>query len=186
MAKRSPGTFERHHADKYRTPALAVIRLAGADYLPETVWPQPGDTWVEPCAGDGCMIRHWRGARLHLVAATDLHPDSPWIGRADALTAPLPPVDWIITNPPWRRDLLHPMINRFRRHAALGTWLLFDADWHHTAQARPYLPFCHAIVSVGRLKWFPGSQHVGKDNAAWYLFKQHASPHYGPIFYSGV
>ena len=29
---------------------------------------------------------------------------------------------------------------------------------------------CRKVVSVGRLKWIPGSKHTGKDNCAWYLF----------------
>ena len=50
------------------------------------------------------------------------------------------------------------------------TWLLFDADWAHTKQARPYLKYCDKIVSVGRVKWIPDSKMTGKDNCAWYLF----------------
>ena len=79
--------------------------------------------------------------------------------------------DAIITNPPWTREIMHPMIDRFRYLAP--TWLLFDADWMHTKQAAPYMPYCSDIVSVGRLKWISGSKHVGKDNAAWYRFDRH-------------
>ena len=27
-----------------------------------------------------------------------------------------------------------------------------------------------AVVSVGRVKWIPGSKMTGKDNCAWHLF----------------
>ena len=77
-------------------------------------------------------------------------------------------VDYFITNPPWTRELLHPIIDNLRKQ--LPTWLLFDADWMHTKQARPYLPFCDLIVSVGRVKWIPDSLYVGKDNSCWYKF----------------
>lgn len=78
-------------------------------------------------------------------------------------------VDFFITNPPWSRDVLHPMIMHLS--AILPTWLLFDADWMHTKQAARYLPYCKQIVSVGRVKWIPDSPHTGKDNCAWYLFE---------------
>ena len=86
----------------------------------------------------------------------------------DALNGLWVNVDCIITNPPWSRDVLHPMITHF---AAQGpTWLLFDADWMHTKQSAPYMPLLRKIVSVGRVKWIPDSPFTGKDNACWYLF----------------
>jgi len=48
---------------------------------------------------------------------------------------------------------------------------LDEANWMHTKQASPYLKFCSKIVSVGRVKWIPDSKTTGKDNCAWYLFK---------------
>jgi hypothetical protein len=77
-----------------------------------------------------------------------------------------------ITNPPWTRNLLHPLIvHLLGQH---DTWFLFDADWAHTKQAEPYLPFCHKIVSAGRIKWLEGTEndkgHSPMDNCAWYLF----------------
>jgi hypothetical protein len=76
----------------------------------------------------------------------------------------------IITNPPWDRKILHPMIEHFS--AMRPTWLLFDADWMHTKQSAPFMPYLRKIVSVGRVKWIPDSKMTGKDNCAWYLFDQ--------------
>ena len=73
---------------------------------------------------------------------------------------------YIITNPPWDRKLLHPMIEHFTK--LRPTWLLFDADRAHTKQSAPYIKNCARIVSVGRIKWF--GNMTGKDNCAWYLF----------------
>ena len=99
----------------------------------------------------------------------DVDPQEDWIMVGDALEAVIPEtVDYIITNPPWDRKLLHPLIERFAM--IKPTWLLFDADWMHTMQSIPYMPWCEKIVSVGRVKWIEGSTSVGKDNAAWYLF----------------
>ena len=74
--------------------------------------------------------------------------------------------DYIITNPPWDRSVLHPMIDHFS--LLRPTWLLFDADWPHTKQSAEYMKMCSKIVSIGRIKWF--GNMTGKDNCAWYLF----------------
>ena len=74
--------------------------------------------------------------------------------------------DYVITNPPCDRKILHPMIEYFAPR--IRTWLLFDADWMHTKQSVPFMNMCSKIVSVGRIKWF--GNMTGKDNCAWYLF----------------
>ena len=43
--------------------------------------------------------------------------------------------DAIITNPPWRRSLLHPLIRHFQKIAP--TWLLLDQDWAAPSRQRP-------------------------------------------------
>ena len=75
--------------------------------------------------------------------------------------------DFIITNPPWDRSVLHPMIDHFS--LLRPTWLLFDSDWPHTKQSADYMKRCSKIVSVGRIKWF--GNMTGKDNCSWYLFE---------------
>ena len=78
--------------------------------------------------------------------------------------------DFIITNPPWDRKLLHPMIEHFV--SLKTTWLLFDADWMHTKQSRPFMSRCRKIISVGRVSWL-GNGVSGFDNCAWYEFDKH-------------
>ncbi len=162
MGKRSD--FERNERDFYQTPIKAVEPLI--THLPDTF------TFAEPCAGDGRLVQNIAKLTNNGGVATfmcDIEPQEDWIMVGDALEAVIPEtVDYIITNPPWDRKLLHPMIERFA--AIKPTWLLFDADWMHTMQSIPYMPWCSKIVSVGRVKWIEGSTSVGKDNAAWYLF----------------
>lgn len=162
MGKRSD--FERNERDYYQTPIKAVEPLI--THLPDTF------TFAEPCAGDGRLVQNIAKLTNNGGVATfmcDIEPQEDWIMVGDALEAVIPEtVDYIITNPPWDRKLLHPMIERFA--AIKPTWLLFDADWMHTMQSIPYMPWCSKIVSVGRVKWIEGSTSVGKDNAAWYLF----------------
>jgi hypothetical protein len=162
MGKRS--SFARRPQDAYFTPYEAVAPL-----LPHLA---PRTTFVEPCAGDGRLVRHLERHGHRCVGAFDIEPLHDSVEQADALTLvfdDLADEDVAITNPPWSRDVLHPLIDHWRR--MMPTWLLFDADWMHTRQATPFLPFCHKIVSVGRVKWIEGSKMTGKDNAAWFLFR---------------
>lgn len=163
MGKRS--NFARRPQDAYDTPFEALEPL-----LPHL--PVKPFGFVEPCAGTGVLAMSIELMLGHArcVDRFDVKPRGPDVRRADALVEDWPPQpEMFITNPPWTREILHPMIERFR-NATLGTWLLFDADWMHTKQATPYLPFCRKIVSVGRVKWIPGTKQTGKDNCCWYWF----------------
>jgi len=158
MGKRS--TFERRERDFYPTPREAVLPLL--PHLPMQAW------YIEPCAGDGALIGHLNGH--HCVYGVDIEPRWPIVRSGDAreMSYNLAEATMFITNPPWDRKTLHPIIMNLSKQAP--TWLLFDADWMHTRQAAPYLPLCRKIVSVGRVKWIPDSPFTGKDNCAWYLF----------------
>jgi hypothetical protein len=152
MSKRC-ASFPRRAHDDYPTPAKAVVPLL--PHIPRA------STFVEPCAGSGQLARALSAAGMRHVESYDL-PD-------DARVHVYPPGgDCFITNPPWSRPLLHPIIENLRRQKP--AWLLFDADWAYTKQAAPYMPFCRKIVSVGRVRWIPDSDYDGKDNCAWYLF----------------
>lgn len=166
MGKRSD--FPRRKMDAYDTPYRTVLPL-----LPFLVGIR---TFAEPCAGNGYLIRHLEAFGLRCVYSGDIQAgqDALFLDRKEVLEAGA-----IITNPPWTREILHPLILRFMR--IKPTWLLFDADWMHCRQAKPYLRHCVMVVSVGRVKWIPDSKYTGKENAAWYLFDaRHAL---GPRFY---
>lgn len=159
MGKRS--NFDRVPRDYYPTPAEAVAPL-----LPHLPY---GSMFAEPCAGDGALIRALEAGGMSCTEALDIEPKTPIAYQADALDwTHIGSADFIITNPPWDRKLLHPMIRHFS--AQLPTWLLFDADWMHTRQAASFMPLLRLVVSVGRVKWIPDSKMTGKDNCAWHLF----------------
>jgi hypothetical protein len=164
MGKRSD--FERVPRDFYPTPAEAVGPLLR--HLPR------GTRFVEPCAGNGALINHMTAAGHLCEGGWDIEPQHPTIQTANALSDDLPrsAESLFITNPPWDRKTLHPLIVRLSDIAP--TWLLFDADWAHTRQAAPYLNRLRKIVSVGRVKWIPDSPFTGKDNCAWHLFDRPA------------
>lgn len=165
MGKRS--NFKRKERDFYPTPYKAVLPLQ--KHIEE------GFRFIEPCAGDGALIGHlFNIGGDSCWIASDIEPQCDSIYKMDALDYNednyngAEYYDYIITNPPWDRKILHPMINHFRKIAP--TWLLFDADWMHTRQSAPYMKYCHKVVSVGRVKWIPDSKHTGKENCCWYLF----------------
>lgn len=162
MGKRS--NFERVERDFYPTPIEAVVPLIR--HIPQRA------TYSEPCAGNGALIGHLERVGLRCMVAYDIDPKRHDIRQGDALKAEksLMMGDFIITNPPWNRKILHPMIEHFS--AIRPTWLLFDADWVHTKQSAPFMPYLRKIVSVGRVKWIPDSKMTGKDNCAWHLFDQ--------------
>jgi hypothetical protein len=171
MGKRSD--FVRVERDFYPTPLAAVVPL---------LWHLPClFTYVEPCAGDGALCEALGRKPLF---ACDIDPQ--WQGaiKADAMgiTKPFLWADYIITNPPWDRKVLHPMIEHFS--AMRPTWLLFDADWVHTKQSARFMPYLRKIVSVGRVKWIPDSKMTGKDNCAWHLFDQ-TGVFNGPAIFHG-
>lgn len=160
MGKRS--NFERRERDFYPTPYEAVSPLI--PFLPEN------SKFLEPCAGNGALYKHLEKNGHNCVWASDIEPQADLVFKLDAFEIGYGEgFDFFITNPPWDRKILHPMIDHFR--SLRPTWLLFDADWMHTKQASQYLEYCSKIVSVGRVKWIPDSKMTGKDNCAWYLFE---------------
>jgi len=163
MGKRS--NFERIPRDFYPTPYEAVIPLL--PYL------SAATRFCEPCAGDGALVDHLTRHGHVCARAGDIEPRRADIDRKDALTTLTGNIDCFITNPPWSRDVLHPLIAHLSVQAP--TWLLFDADWMHTRQAAPFMPLLRKVVSVGRVKWIKDSPFTGKDNCCWYLFDAHSN-----------
>ena len=167
MGKRSD--YTRIERDYYPTPIEAVEPLI--HHLPYRF------NYVEPCAGDGRLVKHLyelTGGLGKCLYASDIEPKHPKVAKNNALDLTFTKdeaVDYCITNPPWDRKFLHPFIEHWLN--LCPTWLLFDADWMHTKQSALYMTYCTKVVSVGRVKWIEGSKSVGKDNCAWYLFDAH-------------
>jgi hypothetical protein len=172
MGKRSD--FQRVERDFYQTPYEAVLPLLG-HLKPET-------RFTEPCCGNGDLVNHLARHGHKCLYESDIAIFGDVVGHCrDALSITECHGDCFITNPPWSRHILHQLIPHLSDMAP--TWLLFDADWMHTKQSIPFMPICRAIVSVGRVKWIPGSKMTGKDNAAWYLFDRRSDGAVAPVFF---
>lgn len=174
IGKRS--NFERKERDFYPTPKEAIIPLL--KYLE-----QKELTYIEPCAGEGDLIGHLcelggnglsQASLYECVGMFDIEPQAKDIVKKNALSlteVDIKDADYIITNPPWTRSILHPLISHFR--TLRPTWLLLDAPWGFTRQSSPFLRHCSDIVVVGRLKWIPDSKYTSKDDCCWYKFVDH-------------
>lgn len=158
MGKRS--NFKRKARDAYPTPLSAIVPL-----LP---FLKTCERFCEPCAGDGRMRDYLISKGHHCAAAWDIKPRGPHIDQQDARIRLIGNITSFITNPPWSRDVLHPIISNLSSQHT--TFLLFDADWMHTRQSSELIKKCSLIVSVGRVKWIAKSKFTGKDNVCWYRF----------------
>jgi hypothetical protein len=164
MGKRS--NFDKIPKDYYRTIDPRAVQALKA-FIPS------GTKFVEPCAGDGILTKQLAGVMgLICVAEYDIEPNAPQIKSLNALTieeSHVSDADLIISNPPWTRSLLHPMIERFA--SLRPTWLLFDSSWPFTKQSSTLMEkYCTDIVAIGRLKWIENTTMSGKDDCSWYRF----------------
>ena len=137
----------------------------------------PGTIYAEPCAGAGDLVQLLAGVGLECDWGLELEPQGAclrnrWpIGQGNAMRlqrADLGRATMFISNPPWTRPILHALIEHLA--AIAPAWFLFDASWPHTQQAAELGAICTDVVSVGRLKWFDGSEHDATDDCAWYRF----------------
>jgi hypothetical protein len=164
MGKRT--SLARVPQDFYRTPAKALLPL-----LP---FLSAGSRFVEPCAGDGALIRHLEAAGHVCVGAHDINPRAAGIAVGNAADLEIPEGSIVITNPPWLWEWLLPVIANLS--AQLPTWLLLNADLMHNVRAAVAMAHCSDVVSVGRVKWIEGSANTGMENAAWFRFQHRACP----------
>lgn len=163
MGKRS--TFPRNKNDAYDTTDPRCVRAL----LPHL---SAAQRFIEPCAGAGDLVRQLEEAGHRCTGAFDIEPRGEGIVKGDATTFSLERhyygADLFITNGPWSPELLLPII--FNLFWQLPTWMLLGADFAHNVQSAPYMALCRKIVSIGRVRWEPGSAHQAKDNCCWYLF----------------
>ena len=144
MGKRSK--FERREADFYPTPYPAVLPLI--PFLRR----ESVKTFAEPCAGAGDLVRVLGSFGFHCVYAGDIRTGQDAFaigsyGNADA----------IITNPPWSRDVLHPLIDHLKNiapvrphHVTIGSLTAARRHYEFTPRlARPTNRSCLRISVAG-------------------------------------
>lgn len=158
MAKRSslgPSKDDRPTIDNravaYLAPFLRTVR-----------------TFSEPCCGDGHLIGQLESYGLECVQRSDVKHG---IDALDLTVEDLNGADVIISNFPWTRTKLHPLILKLMKLAPV--WSLHSGDWLFNQGSEELIYHCKLVVPTCRLLWIPGTTTAGKDNTAWYYFDRH-------------
>jgi hypothetical protein len=163
LGKRSE--FVRVEKDFYRTIDKRAVAALAPFLTPDT-------KYAEPCYGYGDLEVNLSLYNHECVWKSDIDTHYMDVQQKNALeldSNDLSMADCVITNPPWTRTILHPMIECLSN--LKPTWLLFDSDWAFTKQSATLMKDrCTDIVAVGRLIWIPGTTMQGKDNCSWYRF----------------
>ena len=165
MSKRS--SFDKIPRDFYATVDPKAVPQA---FIGEV----RGKTYAEPCCGAGDLVDLLMDVS---VCRWESDIEDRGAGKLwDAMCLSkqeLARCDLIITNPPYTKDVLLPMIDHFI--SLKPTWLLLPADMMHNLYFRDYMKKCSKVISVGRLKWFKESKHTSTDNFMWAYWKYKAT-----------
>lgn len=126
---------------------------------------EPGTEFVEPCAGDGRLIEMLEEAGHRCIWAIDVEPrgGNPLIECADATRCATEGLT-IITNPPFERRLLDPLLAHWLGRSPL--WLLLPADMICNIWTIPLTRRVDRIVPLGRVSWMDNGTG-GFENYAW-------------------
>ena len=163
MSKRGRGKFDRKPRDFYPTPGAAVCPLV----LHATPL-----CFVEPCAGDGALLRELEAAGWRCHAAFDIEPGDPAVERRDGtdfdreLLDEWPCLEAVVTNPPYERTALLRLLDMWLG-TGLTVWLLLPSDMLMNKWWAPYAPHVWGIIPIGRIKWIEGSKHTSTENFCW-------------------
>ena len=139
-------------------------------------------SFAELCAGEGDLVKllHSNGVRcsyaIDIEYTSFLRTNGYWGDALDVTELDLEFSDCIVTNPPFTKSVLLPLIDHFV--TLKPTWLLLPADMLHNKYMTPYMKKCELVLSIGRLCWFPvnGKKVKGVDNFIWAKFVSYETP----------
>lgn len=145
MGKRS--SYEKIPKDFYATIDPKAIPPNLVKYI-------KGKTYAEPCYGNGDLEGLVRPYGAYCGWRSDIR-DVENAYQLDGLVITgqdLEKCDIILTNPPYTKDILLPLIEHWTK--LKPTWLLLPATFMHVKYASPYMAKCSNIISIGRLYFF--------------------------------
>lgn len=160
-------TGERNAFDYYPTPAFMTRSLL--HFHPAIA----GASVLEPCAGGGAITTVLQAAGCR-VSTNDVDRRHPADEHMDATAAAYwtlvaPPVDWVVTNPPFAVAL--PILQQAVRHARVGVaFLLRKTFLEPTDDRGPWLQAHPPSRAIGEPRYSfrgTGSDSVSCD---WYLW----------------
>jgi len=157
MSKRTAGTVARSW---WPTPEKAVAPLLRC-LAPRTIF-------VEPCAGDGALVRILEAAGHVCSYACDTDPRDDSVEWNDALYVTTEPHEMVITNPPFEQPLLVPLLSHWSKSKS-AAWLLLPSDLLMNVWFGPFAAAVCTIAPIGRVSWL-GNGQSGFENSAWVRF----------------
>ena len=131
----------------------------------------PASLFTEPCAGDGALIGALEAAGHICVDAYDIDPRGPDICVADALD--ITSEGLLITNPPFARPLLEPLLAHWTGRCDI--WLLLPLDMLCNLWCAPYMQHVGHLAPIGRVSWLSNGTG-GFENYAWFRFNLRPQP----------
>lgn len=194
MGKRSD--LPRNARDFYATPLKAALPLLPFINL------DPPMNFIEPCAGDGRLIRHIEdNSSARCVYASDIQPLPTVKGlRTETyINAHGFDTDWpeivsmspsnpsaFVTNPPFLNNKdsgfqLLRLIDTLSK--VLPTILLLPADFAFNVRSAEVMTYATDVIPVGRVKWVEDSKFSSTENFAWFQFDQLQTRRTGPILH---
>ena len=148
------------------TPREAVLPLV--DHLRlDTIFSKW--RYVEPCAGDGALVDALAEQGFLCAGAFDVAPRRADIKARDAALAPVRLIPHLprVTNPPWAKHLLKPILDNLVGQTVV--WLLLPLDMAANIWTNPYMAHVNKLVPLGRVSWL-GNGKAGMENSAWFRF----------------
>ena len=158
MTKRGVKANSTRPRDKWYTPLKATTPVM--DLLP------PGTEVVEPCAGDGALVRNL--PLLNWTVVADIEPGASNILVRDALS--WQPDRHVVTNPPYTTAVARELMFHWMQ-GDRGMTLLIPTDWMANKWFAPFASHVSRIRPVGRVSWI-GNGKGGFENYAWVQFSK--------------
>lgn len=175
MGKRS--NFPKKEKEFYGTVDKKVLKESFLELI-------EGKTYAEPCWGEGDLEDLLRGEATcgWRSDIRDTSPISKQMSGLEVTPYDVRDCDLIITNPPFSKGVLLPLLDHFI--TLKPTWLLLPADYMHNAYFKPYMEKCSKVVTIGRICWFPvdGKRVASTDNFCWYYWKKNATSDTQTVF----
>lgn len=170
-------TGDRNEFDFYPTPAWMTRSLL--EFHPTITQAKV----LEPCSGDGAIVRVLEAAGCPLVLTNDLDPRQPAQTHEDATSAAywdsVPYVEWVITNPPF--NVAFPILQHAVKKAQIGVALLLRKTFLEPTNERgPWLADHPPSRLIGQPRYSfrgKGSDSVSCD---WCLWLKHPGTWYAP------
>jgi len=129
---------------------------------------EPRTVFIEPCSGDGALVRILESHGHTCSYSCDVDPRDDSVEWNDA-TLVVPELgEIVVTNPPFEQHLLTPLLHHWAASKS-AAWLLLPSDLLMNVWFGPFAAAVCTIAPIGRVSWL-GNGQSGFENSAWVRF----------------